>query len=257
MFELTKEHNSELRDSLVIAVGQAKQAKEEVDRLTRELSEARLRDKEKIDESWDMIMQLSEGNQRNSGVCFGYGKAGHRIAECPTAANQATEPNKGTGPNAGANPNKPKESKPNARVFAMTQEEADDANEVVSGTILIQKVPAYALFDCGATHSFVSKRLAKKLGLKPELLAEPFRIATPTNKAIETHEIHMDCLISIGNQTFSADLIQLVMADFDIILGMDWLSRNNAIVDCKRKRVKLRTPNQEEIVYHGKSKERK
>ncbi|XP_075500150.1 uncharacterized protein LOC142538738 [Primulina tabacum] len=193
--------------------------------------------------------------RKNSGVCFGCGKAGHRIAECPTAANQAAGLSKGTGPNSGANPNKPKESKPNARVFAMTQEEADDANEVVSGTILIQKVPAYALFDCGATHSFLSKRFAKKLGLKPKLLAEPFRIATPTSKAIETQEIHRDCLISIGNQTFSADLIQLVMADFDIILGMDWLARNNAIVDCKGKRVKLRTPNQEEIVYHGKSKD--
>ncbi|XP_073313632.1 uncharacterized protein [Primulina huaijiensis] len=38
---------------------------------------------------------------------------------------------------------------------------------------------------------------------------------------------------------------------------MDWLAKNNAIVDCKGKRVKLRTPNQEDIVYHGKSKERK
>ncbi|XP_073024337.1 uncharacterized protein [Primulina eburnea] len=82
--------------------------------------------------------------RRASGVCFGCGKPGHRIAECPTAANQATWPNKGTGPNVGANPNKPKENKTNARVFAMNQEEADDANEVVSGTILLQKVPAYA-----------------------------------------------------------------------------------------------------------------
>ncbi|XP_073307232.1 uncharacterized protein [Primulina huaijiensis] len=195
--------------------------------------------------------------RRASGACFGCGKAGHSIADCPTAANQATGPNKGTGPNVGANPSKPKENKPNARVFAMNQEEADDANEVVSGTILLQKVPAYALFDCGATHSFVSKRFAKKLGLKPESLAEPFRIATPTSKTIETHEMHKGCKIGIANQTFSADLIQLVMVDFDIILGMDWLANNNAIVDCKGKRVKLRTPNQEEIVYHGKSKERK
>ncbi|XP_073281980.1 uncharacterized protein [Primulina huaijiensis] len=134
--------------------------------------------------------------RRASGACFGCGKAGHRIADCPTAANQATGPNKGTGPNVGANPSKPKENKPNVRVFAMNQEEADDANEVVSGTILLQKVHSYALFDCGATHSFVSKR---------------------------------DGLVS----------------------------QYNAIVDCKGKRVKLRTPNQEEIVYHGKSKERK
>ncbi|XP_075515896.1 uncharacterized protein LOC142550703 [Primulina tabacum] len=180
--------------------------------------------------------------RRASGVCFGCGKSGHRIAECPTAANQAAGPNKGTGSKVGANPNKPNENKPNARVFAMNQEEADDANEVVSGTILLQKVLAYALFDCGATHSFVSKRFAKKVGLKPESLTEPFRIATPTSKTIETHEIHKDCKIGIANQTFSADLIQLVMVDFDIILGMDWLASNNAIVDCKGKRVKLRNP---------------
>ncbi|XP_075515580.1 putative mitochondrial protein AtMg00860 [Primulina tabacum] len=32
---------------------------------------------------------------------------------------------------------------------------------------------------------------------------------------------------------------------------MDWLARNNAMVDCKGKRVKLRTPNQKDLVYHG------
>ncbi|XP_073304088.1 uncharacterized protein [Primulina huaijiensis] len=101
--------------------------------------------------------------RRASGVCFGCGKSRHRIAECPTSANRPAGPNKGTEPNAGAGPSKPKNDKPNARVFAMTQEEADDANEVVSGTILIQKVPVYALFDCSATHSFMSKRFVKKL----------------------------------------------------------------------------------------------
>ncbi|XP_073024371.1 uncharacterized protein [Primulina eburnea] len=154
-------------------------------------------------------------------------------------------------------PSKPKEDKPNARIFAMTQEEADDATEVVSGTILIQSVPAYALFDCGATHSFMSKRFAKKLGRRPDKLTEPFRIATPTSRVIETDEIYRECEISINNQTFSADLIQLIMVDFDIILGMDWLARNSAVVDCKGKEVKLRTPNQEEVVFHGKSRGRK
>ncbi|XP_075497143.1 uncharacterized protein LOC142534112 [Primulina tabacum] len=174
--------------------------------------------------------------RRASGVCFGYGKSGHIIAECPTAVNRSAGPNKGTGPIVGAGPSKPNEDKPNARVFAMTQEEEDDANEVVSGTILIQKVSAYALFDCGATHSFMSKRFAKKLGCKPEKLTEPFRIATPTSRAIETHEIYRDCKISIDNQTFSSDLMQLIMVDFNIILGMDWLARKNAIVDCKGKK---------------------
>ncbi|XP_075492419.1 uncharacterized protein LOC142530466 [Primulina tabacum] len=195
--------------------------------------------------------------RRASGVCFGCGKAGHRIAECPTAANRPAGPNRGTGPNTGAGPSKPEEDKPNARIFAMTQEEADDATEVVSGTILIKSVPAYALFDCGATHSFMSKRFAKKLGSKPDKLTAPFRIATPTNRAVEKNEIYRDCKISISDQTFSADSIQLIMVDFDVILGMDWLARNSAIVDCKGKRVKLLTAEQKEVVFHGKSRERK
>ncbi|XP_073305845.1 uncharacterized protein [Primulina huaijiensis] len=172
--------------------------------------------------------------RRASGVCFGCGKSGHIIAKCPTAANRPAGPNRGTEPNAGTGPSKPKEDKLNARVFAMTQEEADDATEVVSGTILIQSVPAYVLFDCGATHSFMSKRFAKKLGRKSDKLIEPFRIATPTIRAIETDEIYRDCIVRIGEQTFSADLIQLIMVDFDIILGMDWLARNSAIVYCRK-----------------------
>ncbi|XP_075507450.1 uncharacterized protein LOC142544275 [Primulina tabacum] len=160
------------------------------------------------------ISQSSQNGQKHlgecrraSGVCYGCGKSGHRISECPTVANQPAGPNKGTGSNVGANPNKPKKNKPNARVFAMTQEEADDASNVVSGTIFIQQVSAYVLFDCGATPSFMSKRFSKKLGCKLEKLNEPFRIATPTNRATETHEIYRDCKISIDNQTFSADLI--------------------------------------------------
>ncbi|XP_073057367.1 uncharacterized protein [Primulina eburnea] len=171
--------------------------------------------------------------RRASGVCFGCGKSGHRIAECPTAASRPAGPNRETGPNTGTGPSKPREDKPNAKVFAMTQGEADDANEVVSGIIFIQQVPAYVLFDCGATHSFMSKRFAKKLGCKLDKLIEPLRIATPTNRAVETDEIYRDCKISISDQTFSANLIQLIMVDFNIILRMYCLARNSAIVDCK------------------------
>ncbi|XP_073041782.1 uncharacterized protein [Primulina eburnea] len=179
------------------------------------------------------------------------------MAECPDTTNRTSEPGKGDGSNSGMNSNKPRENRPNARVFAITQEEADDANDVVSGTIFIQQVPAYVLFDCGATHSFMSKRFAKKFGCKPEKLNEPFRIATPTSRAIETQKIYRDCKISIGDQNFSADLIQLIMVDFDIILAMDWLARNGLIVDCKGKKVNLITSDREEVVFHGKSKERK
>ncbi|XP_073024288.1 uncharacterized protein [Primulina eburnea] len=47
------------------------------------------------------------------------------------------------------------------------------------------------------------------------------------------------------------------MVEFDIILGMDWLAKNHAIVDCQKKEIRLQTPAKREVVYQGKSKERK
>ncbi|XP_073119680.1 uncharacterized protein [Henckelia pumila] len=186
-----------------------------------------------------------------SGACFGCGKTGHRIADCPENKGKETEA-KGS-----STPNKPKENKPNARVFAITQEEIENANDVVAGTILINKTSAYVLFDCGATHSFISKRFAKKLGLTPEILVEPFRVATPTSNPIETHRVHRDCVINISEHVFQAELIQLNMVEFDAILGMDWLANNHALVDCRMKNVKLRAANLDEVIYHGKVKEQK
>ncbi|XP_073152989.1 uncharacterized protein [Henckelia pumila] len=150
-----------------------------------------------------------------------------------------------------------KENKPNARVFALTLEEAGKANDVVAGTILINQSPAYVLFDCGATNLFISKRFAKKLGLIPEILVEPFRVATPTSKAIDTHKVHRNFIIGISEHVFQAGLIQLNMLEFDAILGMDWLANNHALVDCRMKNVKLRTSNLDEVIYHGKTKEQK
>ncbi|XP_075478793.1 uncharacterized protein LOC142519642 [Primulina tabacum] len=111
-----------------------------------------------------------------TGACFKCGKVGYHIKDCPE------NKDKGTGLS------KPNEKKTNARVYTITQEEADNTNDVVAGTVLLNQITAYSLFDCGATHSFVSRRFAKKLKLEHETLSELLRVATPTSKTIETHK---------------------------------------------------------------------
>ncbi|VVA39240.1 PREDICTED: retrotransposon, partial [Prunus dulcis] len=48
-----------------------------------------------------------------------------------------------------------------------------------------------------------------------------------------------------------ADLIPLDLVDLDIILGMDWLEKHHASVDCFRKEVTLRSPEQPEVTFRG------
>ena len=54
------------------------------------------------------------------------------------------------------------------------------------------------------------------------------------------------------SMNFGGNVIQLSFKEFDVILGMDWLSRHQAIVDCRMKRVTLRTPNEDEVTFIGK-----
>ncbi|XP_073017910.1 uncharacterized protein [Primulina eburnea] len=162
--------------------------------------------------------------RRKSGPCFTRGKLGHIIADCP-------EHKKGIGSNADATLNNLKENKPKARVFSITQEVAHDSNDVVAGIIIINDMSDYVLFDCGATHSLISKRFIKKLRLIPEILVEPFRVTTLTSKTIETHRMHIYCKIYINENLFQAELIQLDMVEFDAILGMNWISKNHALAE--------------------------
>jgi hypothetical protein len=47
--------------------------------------------------------------------------------------------------------------------------------------------------------------------------------------------------IKIGNHTFFASLIALARSNIDVILGMDWLKINKAVIDCANHSVTLPT----------------
>ena len=51
--------------------------------------------------------------------------------------------------------------------------------------------------------------------------------------------------------TMHADLIMINLREFDVILGMDWLSKNHAIVDCHTKEVVMNIDGQLKTVIVG------
>ena len=69
--------------------------------------------------------------------------------------------------------------------------------------------------------------------------------------SVIVNKVYRDCPIRIREYEFLGDLMELSFREFDVILGMDWLSRHQVIVDCRMKRVTLRTPNEDEVTFIG------
>ena len=102
---------------------------------------------------------------------------------------------------------------------------------------------AYTLFDTGATHSFISARFVKLIGLSPRPLDISLCVSTPLKDTIMSTLVCKDCKITISGHDQIVDLIILTMYDFDVILGMDWLRKQRANVDCYRKIIQFKPPN--------------
>ena len=105
-------------------------------------------------------------------------------------------------------------------------------DQVVTGTILVNSIHARVLFDFGSSHSFISLKFATSLNCMPKELIEPLYVSTPLKNITIANIIFKNCIIQIGKRELAADVIQLNMYDFDIILGMNWLSLYHAHIDC-------------------------
>ena len=64
--------------------------------------------------------------------------------------------------------------------------------------------------------------------------------------------VYRSCDIIINDVPLLVDLIPLSIQDFDVILGMDWLSSVHAKIDCVLKRFIFQIPNQLEFFFEGK-----
>ncbi|KAL6520008.1 hypothetical protein OROHE_017151 [Orobanche hederae] len=80
------------------------------------------------------------------GVCYRCKKPGHSASNCPLQ--------KAQGQGSGGK----------ARIYTLTQKDADKNPGTVSGMLMISNVPSFALFDTGATHSFMPAKFYHAIG---------------------------------------------------------------------------------------------
>ena len=142
-----------------------------------------------------------------------------------------------------------------ARVYAVTQQDADAAPDVVTGTISILDHDAYTLVDPGATHSFASKPFLDRFQIEIQPLEGRMRVSIPAGDPLLADRIVRDSRVLIEGHEFPTDLVALDMRVFDVVLGMDWLSRHRATLDYYRKEVKLHRTGKLEVKFRGISRE--
>ena len=137
------------------------------------------------------------------------------------------------------------------RAYAMKAVEDTDASDVIVGNFTIFDTIMHALIDPGSTHSYICIDIPS-LGNLPRSETEyDILVTNPLGHNVIVNKDYRDCPIRIRVYEFLGDLIELSFREFDVILGMDWLSRHQAIVDFRMKRVTLRTPNEDEVTFIG------
>ncbi|GJV86556.1 putative reverse transcriptase domain-containing protein [Tanacetum coccineum] len=110
---------------------------------------------------------------------------------------------------------------------------------VVTGTFSLNDHFATVLYDSGADFSFSSTKFAPLLNVKPSIVNPGYVIEVEGGKKVEADRIIRDCKLELENSLFSINLIPLGHGNFNLIMGMDWLSQNKAVIVCHEKVVEI------------------
>ncbi|XP_070018277.1 uncharacterized protein [Nicotiana sylvestris] len=96
--------------------------------------------------------------------------------------------------------------------------------------------------DPGSTFSYITPFIAGKLDMRSELLPQPVEVSTPVGDSIVANHVYRGCTVLINDRPTSVDLVELVIQDFDVIMGMDWLAACYANIDCRAKDIDKEPP---------------
>ena len=137
----------------------------------------------------------------------------------------STTPGRGRGRGAGGKGSTPigqiqSGTRTQARVFTVTQQEADASPDMITYMISVYDHDAYALV-LGATHSFISVPFTERHQIETQPIDGCMVVSVPNGDIMISERIVLGSRLVIQNKDFPVDLIVLGIHYFDIILGMD------------------------------------
>ncbi|KAA3488569.1 Retrotransposable element Tf2 [Gossypium australe] len=131
------------------------------------------------------------------------------------------------------------------KAYTIRAHEDASSPDVITGTFSRYDTNVIALIDPGSTHSYVCVNLVSSKSLPIESTEFVIKVSNPLGKYVLVDKVCKNCLLMIRGHYFPANLMLLPFDEFDVILGMDWLTLHDAVVNCRQKIIEFKCENGE------------
>nr|GFA01235.1 hypothetical protein [Tanacetum cinerariifolium] len=183
---------------------------------------------------WVPIRQVVPVNTvkigQNQRACYECGSLDHLRYDCPKWK-QATGQTRNPLDLEGNRNTRNNRNQERGGAFNGNAIEAPQDPKVMMGTFSLNNQFDTVLFNSEADFNFISTKFVTLLNVEP-CIVNP-RIAD--GKSVEVDRVIRDWKLELGNSLFTIDLIPLGHGSFDVIMGMDWLSKNKHVIVCSEK----------------------
>jgi len=189
------------------------------------------------------------GGNGPRGPCYNCGGQDHFSRECPSPkiGGASNVPNQSTPPQPNRQGNKNGQASKRGRLNHISAEEASEDEQVLVGMVSINSINTRALFDSGASHSFMSRRFAIEHQLSIRKVHTPFHIEAP-GATLVTNEVVNLAHLDVMGLTFSINFLIIDLEDLDVIIGMNWMSRHDGVIRYNPRSIELKHPSEVRVI---------
>nr|GEV95368.1 putative reverse transcriptase domain-containing protein [Tanacetum cinerariifolium] len=95
------------------------------------------------------------------------------------------------------------------------------------------------LFDSGSDKSFVNSGFSHLIDIKPVRLNISYEMESADGKLVSMNTVLRGCTLNLLNHLFEVDLMPIELRTFNVITGMDWLVKHDALIVFRKKEVHI------------------